>query len=318
MLVYVLQRLGTIVVMVVVMSMLVFAATHLLPGNVVTMILGDYATPEAQAAMEKKLGLHDPLPVQYWRWASAFARGDMGESLVTQQPVGSVVAPALGQSFVLAAVSLACVTLFGIGLGVLAAVRQGRAFDHAASLFSYLGISVPEFFWAIILVVVFAGVLQWFPSFGYVPPSEGLRPFLSHLVLPVTTLALTLMAHVLRMTRSSMLEVLGSDYVKVARAKGLPERTVLVRHALRNGLLPTITVLANDVGFLIGGVVVIESVFGFPGLGRHLLSAIEHHDIPMLQAMVLILTVIYAVTNLGADLLYAYFNPKIRYGRAVG
>jgi peptide/nickel transport system permease protein len=155
------------------------------------------------------------------------------------------------------------------------------------------------------------------PSFGYVPPGAGLRPFLSHLVLPVATLALTLMAHVLRMTRSSMLEVLDSDYVKTARAKGLPERVVLVRHALRNGLLPTITVLANDVGFLIGGIVVIESVFGFPGIGRHLLSAIEHHDIPMLQAMVLILTVSYAVTNLGADLLYAYFNPRIRYGRTV-
>ena len=314
---YVLQRIGAIALMVAAMSVLIFGATHLLPGNVVTMILGEYSTPEAQAAMEKKLGLHDPLPVQYWRWASAFVRGDLGESPITNQPVATVVWPALTQSLVLAAVSLACVTVFGIGLGVLAAVRKGKPFDHAVSLFGYIGISVPEFFWAVILVVVFAGALRWLPSFGYVPPSAGLRPFLSHLVLPVTTLVLTLMAHVLRMTRSTMLEVLGSDYVKVARAKGIPERTVLIRHALRNGLLPTITVLANDVGFLIGGIVVIESVFGYPGMGRHLLGAIEHHDLPMLQAIVLILTATYAATNLTADLLYAYFNPKIRYGRAV-
>jgi peptide/nickel transport system permease protein len=317
MLVYVVQRVGAIVVMVAVMSVLVFGATHLLPGNVVTMILGEYATPEAQAAIEKKLGLHDPLPVQYWRWASAFLRGDMGESLVTQQPVAKVVGAALGQSLVLASVALASVTLIGIGLGILAAVNKGKPLDHAVSLFGYLGIAVPEFFWAVILIVVFAGAFHWLPSSGYAPPGAGLGRFLSHLILPVVTLALTLIAHVLRMTRSSLLEVLGSDYVKVARARGLPERTVLVRHALRNGLLPTITVLANDVGFLIGGIVVIESVFGYPGLGRHLLSAIEHHDLPMLQAMVLILTVIYALANLGADLLYACFNPKIRYGRAV-
>jgi peptide/nickel transport system permease protein len=316
-LIYVVQRIGAILLMVGVMSVLVFAATHLLPGNVVTMILGEYATADAQAAMERKLGLHNPLPVQYWRWASAFFSGDMGESLVTQQPVAGVVWPALRKSLVLAAVSLACVTLFGIGLGVLAAVRKATPFDHVVSLFGYLGISVPEFFWAVILIVVFAGAFHWLPSFGYAPPNAGWGRFLSYLILPVVTLSLTLIAHVLRMTRSSMLEVLGSDYVKVARAKGIPERTVLVRHALRNGLLPTITILANDVGFLIGGIVVIESVFGYPGMGRHLLSSIEHHDLPMLQAMVLILTVVYAVTNLGADLLYAYFNPRIRYGRVV-
>jgi peptide/nickel transport system permease protein len=224
---------------------------------------------------------------------------------------------ALANSARLAVVSLVVVTVVGIGLGIVAAVRHNTAIDHAISVFTFLGISVPEFFWGIVLILVFAGYLHWLPSGGAGDAATGGISF-SHLVLPAATLTFALIAHVSRMTRSSMLETLSSNYVLYARAKGLPERVVLLRHALRNALLPTITVLAIDVGLLIGGIVVVEMVFSYPGLGRLLLFAIERHDLPLIQASILVVAAIYCFANLAADLLYAYFNPKIRYGRARG
>jgi peptide/nickel transport system permease protein len=317
MLAYIAQRLVYSAAIIVVMSVLVFAATHILPGDAAVMILGQYATPEALAAIRAKLGLDQPLIVQYWHWASAFVRGDMGQSLIMERPVAPIVWGALEKSMILAILSMISVAAIGIGLGVLAAVQRGRAADHLASLFGYVGISVPEFFWAMVLLLVFASWLGWLPASGYASPDEGLWAMASHLILPVVTLTLTLIAHVLRMTRSSMLEVLHSGYIRTARAKGLPERLVLFRHALRNGLLPTITILAFDFGWLIGGIVVIESVFGYPGIGRMLIFSLQRHDIPLMQAIILLMTIIFTLANLIADLLYAYFNPRIRYGRAV-
>ena len=314
MLLYILQRLLAVVAIVAAMSVLVFAATHVLPGDAAVMILGQYATPESLAAIRAKLGLNDPLYLQYWRWASAFVRGDMGDSLIMERPIAPIVWMALERSMVLAVISMVGITVIGISLGVLSAVYRGRLVDHAASMFGYLGISVPEFFWGILLLLLFAKYLGWLPASGYKTLADGLGPFLSHLILPVITLMLTLIAHVLRMTRSSMLEVLHSQYVKTARAKGLPERVVLFRHALRNGLLPTITILAFDFGFLIGGIVVVESVFAYPGIGRMLIFSIERHDLPLMQAVILLLTVLFTLTHLTADLLYAYLNPRIRYG----
>ena len=317
MLVYVAKRLGYVVIIAAVMPVLVFSATHILPGNAAVMIRGNYATPEQIAALEIKLGLNRPLAAQYWEWASGFLRGDLGQSLIMDRPVGPIVMEAIGKSLVLAVASMLIVTVLGIFLGVVSAIYVGGLVDHIASLFSYLGISVPEFFWGIVLIVLFAGMLGWLPASGAAAPSDGLGKFLSHLVLPVMTLTLTLLAHVSRMTRSSMLEVMQSQYVKAARARGMPERVVITRHALRNALLPTITVLAADFGFLIGGIVVIETVFAYPGVGRLLIFAIERHDLPMMQAIILLLTLVYTGANLIADLLYAYLNPRIRYGGAV-
>ena len=317
MLVYVAKRLGYVVIIAAVMTVLVFSATHILPGNAAVMIMGKYATPEQIAALEIKLGLNRPLAAQYWEWASGFLRGDLGQSLIMDRPVGPIVMEAIGKSLVLAVASMLIVTVLGIFLGVVSAIYVGGLVDHIASLFSYLGISVPEFFWGIVLIVLFAGMLGWLPASGAAAPSDGLGKFLSHLVLPVMTLTLTLLAHVSRMTRSSMLEVMQSQYVKAARARGMPERVVITRHALRNALLPTITVLAADFGFLIGGIVVIETVFAYPGVGRLLIFAIERHDLPMMQAIILLLTLVYTGANLIADLLYAYLNPRIRYGGAV-
>jgi peptide/nickel transport system permease protein len=313
---YVVQRVVYIAFILVLISVLVFAITQILPGNVAKMILDQYATPESLRALEAKLGLDDPYHVQYWRWASALLRGDLSKSLIMDQPIGPILWPALGRSAVLAVLSIVAVTVLGLGLGILAAVRQNRPVDHAVSAFTFLGISVPEFFWGIVLMLFFAGYLRWVPAAGYAPLSDGLWPWLSHLLVPVATLTFTLLAHVSRLTRSSVLEVLQSPYIRAARAKGLPERVVLLRHALRNGLLPTITVLALDVGWLIGGIVVVETIFAFPGVGRLLMFAIQRRDLPLLQVTILIVTSVYCVANLAADLLYAYVNPRIRYGRA--
>lgn len=311
---YVIQRLGGVVLILAVMSVLIFGITQLLPGNVAYMILGQYATKEQIAALEQVLGLNDPFYVQYWRWASRFATGDFGTSLVMQRPVGPVIFEALGRSAVLAGIAIVLVALIGIALGVHSAVHAGSPSDRALTLAQYVFIGVPEFFWSILAIILFAVWLGWVPATGYAPISGGVGKWASHVVLPITTLVLGLIAHVSRLTRSSMLEVLNATYVLAARAKGLPERTVLRRHALPNALLPAITVLAVDVGILIGGVVVVETVFAYPGLGRMLIFSIEYHDLPLLQAGMMIVTAVYAFANLAADLAYAVLNPRIRYG----
>lgn len=314
---YVVQRLLAILAILVVMSMLIFGITQILPGNVAYVIAGQFATPDVVHAIEIKLGLNDPIYTQYWRWASGILGGDLGNSLVMEQPVAPIIADALSASATLAATSFFFVATLGIMLGVIAAVRQNKAVDHGISLFTYVGISVPEFFWGIVLVIVFARYLKLLPPGGRGDPSDSLWTRISYLILPTATLTFTLIAHVSRMTRSSMIEALRSNYVRNARAKGLPERIVIFRHALRNALLPTITVLAADVGWLIGGIVVVETVFSYPGLGRLMIFALERHDLPLIQGSILVITAIYCCANLIADLLYAYFNPKIRYGNAV-
>ena len=311
------QRLLGVVGTLFAMSILVFCVVHVLPGNVAYAILGEYATPDAVATLEAKLGLNDPLLVQYWHWLSGMLRGDLGKSVVMQRPAAEVVADALGRSAILAAFSFVLVAVGGIVLGSYAATHDGHLSDRLLTLAQFLFIAVPDFFWSILVILVFASWLHWLPATGYVPLSQaGLLEWLSHLVLPVLVLVTGLLAHISRMTRSSMLEVLESRYVLAARAKGLPERLVLRRHALPNALLPTITILAIDAGILIGGVVVVETVFAYPGLGRMLVFAIEHHDLPLLQAGMMVVTAIYAVANLIADLGYAYLNPRIRFGKA--
>ncbi|MEZ5842753.1 MAG: ABC transporter permease [Hyphomicrobiaceae bacterium] len=312
---YIVRRLLLVVVVLVAVSLLIFAITHLLPGNVAYLILGPFAPLEQVKALENKLGLNDPFLTQYVRWAARFAVGDFGLSTLMNRPVAPLLWDALQKSLVLAATAFVLIAVIGVTLGVLAALRHGRPLDHAVSIGTYLGIAVPEFFWAIVVILVFAGWLGWLPSSGYEPISAGLWVWAKHLVGPVLTLVFAHLAHVSRLTRSSMIEVLQSPYVTAARAKGLPERVVVVRHALRNALLPTITVLALDIGRLMGGIVVIETVFAYPGLGRLLVFSIESRDIPTLQAAILLVAAIYALANLSADLLYAWLNPKIRYGR---
>ena len=311
--VYVARRVLAVVLVVWATSVLIFGIVHILPGDVAYAILGEYATPAALAALRQRLGLQDPLWLQYWHWLSGAVRGDLGWSLVMDRPAGPLILDALGRSAVLAGLAFGIVAVGGIGLGLHAATHQGRLSDQVLTLAQFVLIAVPEFFWAILAVVVFASWLGWLPATGYAPWHEGALAWASHLVLPVLVLSTGLLAHVSRLTRAAMLEALRSRYVLMARAKGMSERRVLWRHAAPNAMLPAITILAIDFGLLIGGVVVIETVFAYPGLGRLLVYAIERHDLPLLQAGMLVVTAIYALANLGADLSYAVLNPRIRY-----
>ena len=317
MLAYTLKRLAYIAVILVVMSMLIFWATQVMPGDVAQMILGQFATEDQIGAVRARLHLDDPIHAQYLRWASGLLRGDLGVSMMMDRPIGPLIGEAILRSAVLAGISIVFVAVIGIWLGVYSAVRRGSKTDRAISIASYFFISVPEFFWAIVVILMVAGTLGWFPATGYAALSEGFWTWLRHIILPVATLVSGLVAHVSRLTRSSMIETMQSQYVTAARAKGLPENVVIRRHALRNALVPTITVLAIDVGLLMGGIVVVETVFSYPGLGRMLIFAIEQKDIPVVQAGILSVTAVYALANLAADLLYAFFNPRIRYGNAL-
>lgn len=294
-------------------TIIVFLVTHLLPGNVAVMILGQYQNVEQLRALEAKLGLNDPLPVQYWRWLRGILHGDLGTSVVMDRPVAPILWERIERSAPVAVAALLVTALVGIVLGTVAAVHENRTVDHAVSVVSFLGISVPEFFWGIVLILVVSGYFELLPSSGWVPPTKDPLGWLARLVLPVLTLALTLVAHTSRLTRSSMLDVLRSQYVRAARARGLPERSVVYRHALRNALLPTVTVLAGNFGWLMGGLVVVETVFAFPGLGGLLVFAIQQRDIPMVEAAIVVIAGFYAVANLAADVTYTYLDPRIRY-----
>lgn len=319
MIAYTLQRLLYVVAVVWVMSVLIFGITQLLPGNVAYAILGQYATNTQIAELERLLGLNDPWYVQYWHWFLRLLHGDFGQSIIMQRPVGPLIFEAFGRSAVLAAIAITLVAAIGTWLGIHSATHRGKLSDRVLTLAQYFFIAVPEFFWAILAIILFSVWLGWLPATGYTPIGEsGVGRWLLHLVLPIATLVCGLIAHVSRLTRSSMLETLRSAYILTARAKGLPRRLILRRHALPNALLPTITVLAVDVGILIGGVVVVETIFAYPGLGRLLIYAIEHRDIPLLQGGMMLVTTVYALANLGADLLYALVNPRIRYGRSAG
>ncbi|WP_376987942.1 ABC transporter permease [Bosea sp. R86505] len=314
---YITRRLALVVLVLVAVSMLVFGVTTLLPANVAYLILGAFATPEQVHALELKLGLTDPVWQQYLRWAGGFVTGDLGVSTLMNRPVGPMLLEALQRSLMLTGLSFVLIAVIGVGLGIVAALRHGRPLDHGVSIATYLGIAVPEFFWAIVVIIVFAAWLGWLPASGYEPLSAGVWEWAKHLIAPTMTLVFGHLAHVSRLTRSSMIEVMQSPYITAARAKGLPERVIVLHHALRNALLPTITVLALDFGRLMGGIVVIETVFAYPGLGRLVVFSIQNRDLPTLQAAILVVAAIYALANLLADLLYARLNPKIRFGRHV-
>lgn len=313
---FLLQRLAGLVGVLLGMSLLIFGIIHILPGNVAYAILGEFATPAAVAQLEAKLGLKDSLPLQYWHWLDAMLHGDFGQSIVMNRPAAALIGEALGRSALLAGFAFALVAMGGVSLGLYAATHRGQVSDKILTLAQFVLIAVPEFFWAIVGVLFFASWLNLLPATGYAPMSEGIGSWAAHLVLPVLVLSFGLVAHVSRLTRSSMIEVLDSRYVLAARARGFAERRVLWRHALPNALLPAITVLAIDAGLLIGGIVVVETVFAYPGLGRLLVFAIERHDLPLLQVGMMVVTAIYALANFIAELLYAVLNPRIRAGGA--
>lgn len=311
---YLIKRLLWILLTMLLVSVLVFGITQILPGNAAIMILGEFATPEAIEALERQLGLNQPAYVQYLHWLGNLLKGDWGTSMQMSRPVLPVVLQALGNSLLLAFPTLVLVVFIAIPLGVMAAIYRGNAFDLVLTIFAYLGVSLPEFVTATLLLAFLARPeLGLFPSGGFTPPTENLLGFVRSISLPVIALAIILTAHITRQTRSEMVDVLESDYIRTAILKGLPERTIILKHALRNAMLPTITVLALDIRYLLGGIVVVEEVFAFPGLGRLIVFAVQNRDLPLIQAAALLMAATVALSSLAADILYAYVNPRIQY-----
>ena len=310
---WLLRRLLTVFYTMIVVSILVFGLTQILPADAAVTLLGENATPEALAAVRQRLGLGDPAWLQYWHWLSGLLQGDFGTSMRTDQPVGPTMFTALGRSLMLGGCSLLLMLMIAVPLGMLAALRRGKATDVVASVISYLGVSLPEFVTATLLLIVIADHFQLLPATGYVAPSENLGDSIRHLVLPVLTVSLILVAHVSRMVRSETIDVLNSDYIRAARLKGLPPRVVLLRHVLRNALLPTITIVALDVGYLLGGIIVVEEIFAIPGIGRQIIVAITTRDLPSIQAGAVIMAATYAIANTLADVAYVMIDRRIRY-----
>jgi peptide/nickel transport system permease protein len=311
--VFILRRLGFVVLTVLLASILVFAATHVLPGDVATMVLGREASQEAKDNLRKELGLDKPLLQQYGAWLGDMAHGDWGTSLSTREDVRTVTLQRLRNSAMLAFVAFLMYVPLGIFLGVLAAWRRNSGTDHVLSAGSLAFIGLPEFVTAIALIAIFSRWLGWLPSSSAIPPGTDFVDALPSLILPAMTVSLASLAYVLRMTRAGTIEVLQTGYVRTARLKGLSTFAVASRHVLRNSLLPTITVVAAGVGWLIGGLIVTEYVFGYPGLGRLVLYAVQRRDIPLIEATTMIIVIVYALANLVADIVYALLNPRIRY-----
>jgi len=313
-LVYLLRRLGAIVIVLAIVTLAVFGITMVLPGNAALMILGEHASADSLAAMERQLGLDRPIWQQYGDWVWGVLHGDFGMSLRLSLPVAKVVGDAFWNSAWLALIALVGVTVLAIPLGALAALKRGSPWDLAIGMMSYVGTAMPEFVTATLLLILLASP-EWplFPAGGFVAPSEDMAGFLRHVILPAGTLGLILMAHISRQVRSEMSEVLASEHVRAARLKGLRARRVIWRHALPNAMAPAVAVISLDIGYLLGGIIVVEEIFAWPGLGRTLIYALQNRDLPVIQAITLTLAVVYALSNLLADIVISWLDPRVRH-----
>jgi peptide/nickel transport system permease protein len=296
-------------------SVVIFLLVRLLPGTIVDILAGTEGQlgPAERAAVLHQFGLDRPLPVQYIFWLASMLHGDLGWSFRSGQPVAPLLVSRLPITIELAVLAVAGVALAGIPLGILASVSRSARVKTAVQIVGLLGLSVPNFWIAILLIIVASYLFHWLPALIYVPPWAEPWVNLQQMVLPVLSLALGLAAVVVRMTRSSMLEVLGQEYVTVAKAKGVPGRGVLLRHALRNALIPIVTVLGLQMGYLLGGVVITEQIFGLPGLGWTLLNGVYQRDYPVVQGTVMFFAATFVLVNLAVDLTYTSLDPRIRY-----
>jgi peptide/nickel transport system permease protein len=296
------------------LTVITFAVTNVLPGSVAITILGEKASEEAIAALEAQLGLDQPWYVQYLDWVGGLLVGDLGTSLRFNRPVADLIVQRFPRSAVLAVSAITVSILLSLPLGIYSALNQNRLPDVLASTFGFVGISIPSFIWAMFLILAFALNFDWLPPSGYVPFTEDPVSAVRHIILPAGSLGFILTAYIMRMTRSSMLEVLGEEYVTMARAKGMTKRVIVLRHALKNAVLPVITVIAFQFGVTFGGVVIVEEVFAYPGMGTLTLTAIENRDIPLLQGCIVVIAIVFMLSNLLADVLYAVVDPRIRFG----
>ncbi len=314
MLAYITRRLIGATLVMLAVATLVFFMLRLVPGDPIAAMLADAGSEEARAAITRRLGLDQPLPVQFYRWFTNMLQGDLGASIYgSNQPVTTILMEALPRTMSLAFLSFVIALVIAVPAGIISATRKNTMADTSVSLFAFIGLSMPDFWLAILLIIVFAANLQWLPAIGYAPLSEGLWPWLSHLILPAIAIGTGFSAIIARMIRSSMLEVLQADYMRTAASKGLPTRILLMRHAFPNALIPVITVIGIAFALLISGAVVVENVFAIKGLGRVLIQGIQNRDYPVVQGAVLVVSAFFVLSNLVVDLLYAVIDPRIRY-----
>ncbi|PWH20192.1 MAG: peptide ABC transporter permease [Anaerolineae bacterium] len=311
---YLLRRFGFLILTLLITSMVIFAATQLLPGDVARVILGREAGEAALQALREELGLNDPVPVQYGRWLVNFVRGDWGKSYSTKSEIRPLVIGRLRNSLMLAVVILVISVPVAIFLGVVAGLNENKWIDNVVSIASLAVVGLPEFVTGLVLIQIFAFRLRWFPANSSIRPTTSFLEALPMLILPALTATLVLLAYIARLTRAGVIEELKQQYVRTADLKGLPYRVVIFKHVLRNALIPTITVIAISMGWLISGLIVIENVFNYPGLGRLMVFAIDRRDLPLLQAVTMVAVLGFALSNLLADILYAILDPRIRLG----
>lgn len=312
---YILARLGAAAVTLVGVSVLVFVFLLLVPGTAVDQILGveGGGSPEAAAELRRQFGLDQPVPIRFLDWLGGAVTGDFGESWRTGEPVLETVLQRLPLTLEIAFLAVFFAILLGIPLGIVAAVRKGRFADHMARVVALAGAAIPVYVLGTIILLVLSTQIGWIPPTGYTPFLEDPLGNLSSVLIPSLALGVLSAAGIARMTRGSMLEVLEQDYIRTARSKGLPGRSVVTSHALRNALIPVITIAGLEFGYLLGGAVITESIFSLPGVGRLVLDAIAQRDYPLVQGAVVFIAAAFILVNLGTDLLYGFVNPKIRY-----
>ena len=311
--VYLLRRLLAVIPVMLVVATVAFVLIHLAPGDPASVIAGPYATQEDIARLHHQLGLDQPLPLQLVKWYGRLLAGDLGDSIFLRRPVIEAIAERLEPTLLLTGWATLIAVLLGVPAGVLSARYHNSALDQSFMALALVGLSVPSFLLGLLMILVFGVWLGWLPVAGYVPLESGLWPNLRSLLMPAVSLGLVQSALIARITRSSMLDVLREQYILASRSKGLGERAVVYKHALKNAIIPTLTVIGITLAILIGGAVVIETVFNIPGLGRLIISAVLRRDYPVIQGVVLLIAVAYTVVNLLVDLAYLTLDPRIRY-----
>jgi len=310
---YVLRRLIQTIPAVFIVVTIIFILTRVVPGDPVGVLLGPFADQERVEETRTRMGLDRPIVVQYIEWLSDAVRGDFGDSFFLGRPVAQAIREAFPVTFSLAALSILLTVLLAVPLGIISALKRDSMTANATMVFSILGISIPDFWLGFLLIMLFSVQLGWLPTFGYKPLSEGFFTWLRYMALPVITISLSQMALVSRMTRAGMLEVLDKDYVRTARAKGLPESRVILVHALRNAFVSILTVIGLSFAVVLGGALIVETVFALPGMGRLVVAAATRRDYPVIQGVVVYLALIYMLVNLVVDIAYGWINPRIRY-----
>jgi len=310
---YIVRRLLATIPVAGVVAVFVFLLLHLAPGDPAAIVAGSYAMPKDVERIREKLGLNEPIHIQFGKWISNVVRGDLGDSIFSEMPVTTLIAQRIEPTLSLAAASILIAIVLAVPLGVVAAWRAGTWIDYLVMIFAVLGFSVPVFVIGYVLMYGFSIKAHLFPVQGFVSIREGVLPFLRSITLPSLALGLIYAALIARITRASVLEILGEDYIRTAHAKGLQPRSVLLRHALKNASVPIVTIIGVGIGMLIGGVVVTESVFNIPGLGRLVVDSVLARDYPVIQGIILMFSGIYLLINLIVDISYTFLDPRIHY-----